>query len=61
MTEYEIRPIDGRWHVYADKLSIGICDDEASALKLMHDDSAAQALIQKSARHFPTPKRNLPT
>jgi hypothetical protein len=41
MTEYVVREIGHLWIVYADRLSIAACADEASALKLMAEDSAA--------------------
>src|SRR5258706_12810843 len=39
MTEYTVKEIGHQWIVYADRLSIAACADEASALKLIAEDS----------------------
>jgi hypothetical protein len=43
MTEYTVKEIGHQWIVYADRLSIAACADEASALKLMAEDSDASS------------------
>jgi hypothetical protein len=48
MTEYIVKEISHQWIVYADRQSIGACADEASALKLIAEDSAAKSAIRKS-------------
>jgi hypothetical protein len=48
MTEYAVKEIGHQWIVYADRLSIGACADEDSALKLIAEDSAANAASRKS-------------
>jgi hypothetical protein len=48
MTEYVVKEIGHQWIVYADRLSIGACADEHSALKLIAEDSAANSAIRKS-------------
>jgi hypothetical protein len=48
MTEYIAKEIGHQWIVYADRQSIGACADEASALKLIAEDSAAKSAIRKS-------------
>jgi hypothetical protein len=48
MTEYAVKEIGHQWIVYADRLSIGACADEASALKLIAEDSAANDASRKS-------------
>jgi hypothetical protein len=48
MTEYTVKEIGHHWVVYADRLSIGACTDEDSALKLIAEDSAANDAIRKS-------------
>jgi hypothetical protein len=48
MTEYTVKEIGYQWIVYADRLSIAACADEASALKLIAEDSAANAATRKS-------------
>jgi hypothetical protein len=47
MTEYTVKQIGHQWIVYADRVSIAACADEASALKLIAEDSATR----KSAVH----------
>ena len=49
MTEYTVKEIGHQWIVYADRLSIAACADEASALKLIAEDSAANDATRKSA------------
>ena len=48
MTEYTVKEIGHQWIVYADRLSIAACADEASALKLMAEDSAASSTTRNS-------------
>ena len=48
MTEYTIKKIGHQWIIYADRLSIGACADEDSALKLIAEDSAANRATRKS-------------
>jgi hypothetical protein len=48
MTEYTVKKIGHQWIVYADRLSIGACADEDSALKLIAEDSAANRATRKS-------------
>jgi hypothetical protein len=48
MTEYTVKEIGHQWIVYADRLSIGTCADEDSALKLIAEDSAANRATGKS-------------
>ena len=48
MTEYVVKEIGHQWIVYADRLSIGACADEDSALKLISEDSAANGATRKS-------------
>jgi hypothetical protein len=48
MTEYTVKEIGHQWIVYADRLSIAACADEASALKLMAEDSAASSATRNS-------------
>ena len=48
MTEYTVKEIGHQWVVYADRLSIGACADEDSALKLIAEDSAANGATRKS-------------
>jgi hypothetical protein len=48
MTEYTVKEIGHQWMVYADRQSIGACADEESALKLIAQDSAANAATRKS-------------
>jgi len=47
MTEYTVKEIGHQWIVYADRLSIAACADEASALKLIAEDSAANDATRK--------------
>ena len=47
MTEYAVKEIGHQWIVYADRLSIGACADEDSALKLIAEDSAAKSATRK--------------
>ena len=51
MTEYAVKEIGHQWIVYADRLSIGACADEDSALKLIAEDSAANSVTRKSTVH----------
>jgi hypothetical protein len=51
MTEYAVKEIGHQWIVYADRLSIGACADEDSALKLIAEDSAANNVRRKSTVH----------
>jgi hypothetical protein len=51
MTEYTVKEIGHQWIVYADRLSIAACADEASALKLIAEDSAANCATRKSTVH----------
>jgi hypothetical protein len=48
MTEYAVKEIGHQWIVYADRQSIASCADEASALKLIAEDSAANGATRKS-------------
>jgi hypothetical protein len=48
MTEYTVKEIGHQWIVYADRLSIAACADEASALKLMAEDSTASSTARNS-------------
>jgi hypothetical protein len=48
MTEYTVKEIGHQWIVYADRLSIAACADEASALNLMAEDSAASSPTRNS-------------
>jgi hypothetical protein len=48
MTEYTVKEIGYQWIVYADRLSIAACADEASALKLIAEDSAVNAATRTS-------------
>jgi hypothetical protein len=48
MTEYTVKEIGHQWIVYADRLSIAACADEASALKVMAEDSAASSATRNS-------------
>jgi len=49
MTEYTVKEIGHQWIVSADRLSIGACADEDSALKLIAEHSAANCAKRKSA------------
>jgi hypothetical protein len=49
MTECVVKEIGHQWIVHADRLSIGACADEDSALKLIAEDSAANRATRKSA------------
>jgi hypothetical protein len=60
MTEYTIKEIGHQWMVYADRLSIAACADEASALKLIAEDSAAKSLARKTTVRDTRPGRNPP-
>jgi S-adenosylmethionine/arginine decarboxylase-like enzyme len=62
MTEYSVKEIGHQWIVYADRLSIASCGDEASAaLKLIAEDSAANRATRKSAvRGIRASKQNPP-
>ena len=51
MTEYAVKEIGHRWIVCADRQSIASCADEASALKLIAEDSAANGATRKSTVH----------
>jgi hypothetical protein len=51
MTEYTVKEIGHQWIVYADRLSIAACADEASALKLIAEDSAAKGARRKTPVH----------
>jgi hypothetical protein len=51
MTEYAVKEVGHQWIVYADRQSIGACADEASALKLIAEDSAAKSATRKSTVH----------
>jgi hypothetical protein len=48
MTEYTVKEIGHQWIVYADRLSVGACADEDSALKLIVEHSAANSATRKS-------------
>jgi hypothetical protein len=48
MTEYTVKEIGHQWMVYADRKSIAACADEASALKLIIEDSAAKSARRKT-------------
>jgi hypothetical protein len=61
MTEYTVKEIGHQWIVYADRLSIGTCTDEDSALKLIAEDSAANDATRKSTvRGIRASKQNSP-
>jgi len=60
MTEYTVKEIGHQWIVYADRLSIAACADEASALKLIAEDSAAKGVARKTTVHDTRPGRNPP-
>jgi hypothetical protein len=61
MTEYTVKEIGHHWIVYADRLSIGACADEPSALKLIAEDSAANSATRKSTvRGIRAVKQNPP-
>ena len=61
MTEYVVKEIGHQWIVYADRLSIGACADEDSALKLISEDSAANGATRKSTvRGIRASKQNPP-
>jgi hypothetical protein len=61
MTEYVVKEIGHQWIVYADRLSVGTCADEDSALKLIAEDSAANRATRKSTvRGITTSKKNPP-
>ncbi len=49
MTEYTVKEIGLQRIVYADRLSIGACANEDSALKLIAEHSAANRATRKSA------------
>jgi hypothetical protein len=51
MTEYTVKEIGHQWMVYADRKSIAACADEAAALKLIAEDSAAKFAMRKSTVH----------
>jgi len=53
MTEYTVKEIGHQWIVYADRLSIAACADEASALELIAEDSAANEATRKSKQTKP--------
>jgi hypothetical protein len=48
MTEYTVKEIGHQWIVYADRLSVGACADEDSALKMIVEHSAANRATRKS-------------
>jgi hypothetical protein len=48
MTEYTVKEIGHQWIVYADRQSIATFADEASALKLIAEDSAVNSATRKS-------------
>jgi hypothetical protein len=48
MTEYTVKEIGHQWIAYADRLSIGACADEDSALKLIAEDSATNGATRTS-------------
>jgi len=60
MTEYAVKDIGHQWIVYADRLSIGACADEDSALKLIAEDSAANNAARKSTVHGIRASKNPP-
>jgi hypothetical protein len=60
MTEYAVKDIGHQWIVYADRLSIGACADEDSALKLIAEDSAANSAARKSTVHGIRGSKNPP-
>ena len=60
MTEYAVKEIGNQWIVYADRLSIGACADEDSALKLIAEDSAANSAAHKSTVHGIRASKNPP-
>jgi len=61
MTEYTVKEIGHQWVVYADRLSIVACADEASALKLIAEDSAANDTTRKSTVHGIRASKQNPT
>ena len=60
MTEYAVKEIGPQWIVYADRISIGACADEDSALKLIAEDSAANSAARKSTVHGIRASKNPP-
>jgi hypothetical protein len=60
MTEYVVKEIGHQWMVYADRLSIGACADEDSALKLIAEDSAANDATRKFTVQGITASKNPP-
>jgi hypothetical protein len=60
MTEYTVKEIGHKWIVYADRLSIAACADEASALKLVAEDSAAKRTTGKTIFHDIRPSKGPP-
>jgi hypothetical protein len=61
MTEYAVKEIGHQWIVYADRQSIASCADEASALKLIAEDSAANSATRRSpVRGVRASKQNPP-
>jgi hypothetical protein len=49
MTEYTVKEIDHQWIVYADRLSIPTYANEASALKLIAENSTANGATREAA------------
>jgi hypothetical protein len=60
MTEYAVKEIGHQWIVYADRLSIGTCADEDSALKLIAEDSANNASRKSTVHGFKASRPNPP-
>jgi hypothetical protein len=60
MTEYTVKEIGHQWIVYADRQSIATFADEASALKLIVEDSAANSATRKSTVHSNRASKNPP-
>jgi hypothetical protein len=50
MTEYIVKEIGHQWIAYADRRSIAGCADEASALKLIAEHSAANKATCKATQ-----------
>ncbi len=58
--DYVVKEIGHQWIVYADRLSIGACADEDSALKLIAEDSATNSATRKSTVHGIRASKNPP-
>jgi hypothetical protein len=60
MTEYSVKEIGHQWIVYANRLSIGACANEESALKLIAEDSAANSAKRTSTLQGTMASKNPP-